>query len=764
MTTPKAISNFDELTNPTDDDLLFTTSSGSSYKITKANFLNSYNNSVETGYDSRPIGVAFGHNNSTIAYSVAIGLDNTAYGGEFFSVASAFGVNNNATGSGGFAAGFSNTASGYLMSTAVGFDNLASGFISTAIGGENNATNDFATAIGGENNATAYCATAIGNQNIAYNSCTAVGTNNNIDGYSAIAIGNRNSSSGDYTILAGYDNHTYSNDYTESDRSILIGTNNNIFGGGESDRCILIGNYNVAYDENSVVVGDSNRAEEQYSIAIGRSNNSTDYKTISFGNYNTASQYYSVAIGNENSASGGYSIAAGYDNSASGYCGVSIGTENSANGNYSTAIGNDCSSGGEHSMAIGYECDANYDHANAIGYNCNANAENSTAIGYNAETTVSGTVVIGGPIAIQSPIGYGDDANDFTRFGGVETTLMSDEIDFSLTANLLTNNYGQGHAYKIVPPGASFYMNEVGIIMTDVNNLAYEPEIEFGTEDALAYNVTRVAQATAEGTGTSITFSVTPFSDNTTIIAAVVIDTSADIDIDAIITAGPAQAYMTPIQNIGYSNLRVKLFRIANAPGYTDIVFNFASSVGAKGFVFEYSGLNYFDLIDNYNSHYDVGTAPTSGNISSSIDFTVPANLWLSVIANEQADELTSPTNSASIIHESAFGSYRVAVLELITNDTTDKTLAVTSANSAAFVTNTVVFNAILQGTNDVIEVMPTDIENKRRYRYTTLGDESGLPYHGHSFLWAGVTYPASYTEGGRVKGRIYWKGLLVSE
>ncbi|MHC4086575.1 MAG: LamG-like jellyroll fold domain-containing protein [Planctomycetota bacterium] len=125
-------------------------------------------------------------------YSIAGGRDANALGNGSV----AFGRQTQASGDYSFAAGYGTNATadefGLGMSTAIGVETTASGYISTAMGLQTTASAYISTAMGQRTTASGNVSTAIGNTTTA-------------SGFSSTAMGCGSEAAEDYSIAAGYD-------------------------------------------------------------------------------------------------------------------------------------------------------------------------------------------------------------------------------------------------------------------------------------------------------------------------------------------------------------------------------------------------------------------------------------------------------------------------------------------------------------------------------------------------------------------------------
>jgi hypothetical protein len=830
--TPKPISEFDELTTPTDDDLLITSSTGSSYKITRANFLGSFDNDVT--YTSS---LVFGQENIAESHSmVMFGSRNIAYGGES-EYSNVFGQDNNVDSSISTVSGTYNTVTGFNV-VASGFGNIVSGGESIGIGINNTSSDWGSLAIGRQNDAT-------GNTSIA------IGQNNNATAYCTVAIGNDNTAAGDYVICAGYDNVvdvSYDN-VSLGDYNTLIGSENYISGATYGyGRCTLIGNDNTAADnrvtavgrsnsgtaygaslfgnnneasgEKSIALGGDNNASGDYSTAAGYNNNATgeyssavggENNVISYGSsafglgnqvssnasiaagyfniinydsygsvaiglrnevyggagqsivagyYNLVNNYNSMAIGNNNETNSFNNSAVGYQNQTSGNNASAFGSRNTVSANYSSAIGYDCNVGGEWSLATGFHSSAQANSSNSIGYDCLANSSKTTAIGYKAKTTVQNTVNIGGPIIVRRGENLG--STDYEPYAGTEVVLMSDVVEFTEVKNILLNGVNVGQTYKVIPADSSFFINEVGVIITGVNNLAYDPMIEMGTEDNAEGDIQRVQEVAAGGTGTEITFSfANPAAATNKLVGICAVE--GTVAITATVNSN-AMTLRSTHQELG---MTVAVFTIDASTSYDSVTFSFDASGPARGIIIEYSGM-LSDYYQNISTGWATSTTLLVDEVSANLSGLNPQAVHLGIFLNSQSDPLSGATNGFTIINQASFGSgSTLAIAEKISIDDTIN-VSLTSDNNVPYLSMLVAMRGYIVSSQDVINTGLALTDPAEGTRYIFSGDNiggEGYPnvYNAHSFLWAGVTDAATVNEGGYLRGRFYWKGLLVA-
>ena len=120
--------------------------------------------------------------------------------------------------------------------------------------------------------------------------------------------------------------------------------------------------------------------------------------------------------------------------------------------------------------AVGYyskTCNNHY--AVALGNQSIAGAKHATAIGQYAKACIELTTNLAGPMIHKKDSGESY-CGDFLHFSSAETTLMTGEIDLKTTAC---------HTITI-PTGATFFINEAGVISTAVTSLTTQATFKIG--------------------------------------------------------------------------------------------------------------------------------------------------------------------------------------------------------------------------------------------------------------------------------------------
>ena len=112
--------------------------------------------------------------------------------------------------------------------------------------------------------------------------------------------------------------------------------------------------------------------------------------------------------------------------------------------------------------------------ATAVGYYSatDSAANYSSVFGSFARVNVACTVNIGGAVITKKDSGE-TTGGDFLQFAGTETTLMTKEIDLKTAAC---------HTMTI-PTNAKFWVNEMGVISTNINTMTTQPTIKIGCDD-----------------------------------------------------------------------------------------------------------------------------------------------------------------------------------------------------------------------------------------------------------------------------------------
>ena len=356
------------------------------------------------------------------------------------------------------------------------------------IGNDNTNTGTNAFVAGVCSEALGTCSSSFGTQTFACaNYSTAVGHNvcalaldSNAFGLSTQACGSNSVAVGRSVITCNSKSSAFGyGSQARCDESLAMG----FYAYGLGDRAIGIGyyscadaNYSIAvgyqakthavngsaYGRNSEACGTEATAVGNYtcataddSSAFGYHAKATDIHTTAVGYCSCATEDHASAIGNRAQATAGWSIAVGYLSCTSGASGTSLGHQSCSQGSSNTAVGY-CSS-------------TNSDHTSAFGYKTCACGAQSSAFGYCSQARIGCTTNISTPLIHKKDSGE-TLAGDFAHFSSAESTLMTKEIDLKTTAC---------HTITI-PAGATFFINEAGVISTCVDTLTTQVTFKIG--------------------------------------------------------------------------------------------------------------------------------------------------------------------------------------------------------------------------------------------------------------------------------------------
>ena len=187
--------------------------------------------------------------------------------------------------------------------------------------------------------------------------------------------------------------------------------------------------------------------------------------------------YDSCNVGGGSSVFGYRSCATGSLGTAVGYCSCAItnssasafGYKSIASGQLSSAIGYNASAISTSSTAVGYWAQASATSASAFGRTAVASAVNSIALGYCSVARIECTANIGGAMITKKDTGE-NESTSFYQYSSAEITLMTKNIDLKATG---TNDI-------TVPSGSTFYISEMGVIITEWSSVTTQPTIKIG--------------------------------------------------------------------------------------------------------------------------------------------------------------------------------------------------------------------------------------------------------------------------------------------
>lgn len=153
------------------------------------------------------------------------------------------------------------------------------------------------------------------------------------------------------------------------------------------------------------------------------------------------------SVGKGNTVTGTAAIAFGIQNEVSGDAAIGLGNWNTADGNYGIAIG----------------------------YNNTATGVVSLALGQAAVTRIQRTTNICPPI-----INRKDDGENsliaWESYCGVDVVVMSKEVDLKVVTDQTLTLYS----------GCHFFVNEVGVIVTEADTVSGQPSVRAGWTGTLA--------------------------------------------------------------------------------------------------------------------------------------------------------------------------------------------------------------------------------------------------------------------------------------
>lgn len=204
-----------------------------------------------------------------------------------------------------------------------------------------------------------------------------------------------------------------------------------------------------------------NEATETNGVAIGYLTESSGTSGVALGQESTANYTSSVSLGPWAVSTGTFSTAVGNSASASSY-GVAIGDSSSVVADEGISIG----SGAAVSAGAGWGQLAVGQYSSV-----NGSSSYSSAIGASSVNRISNSFVITGLSLVRK-----DDAEAATTeglfFTGSEAIVFSKEIDLKTLADDVS--------IITIPTGATFYPDEVGLVITSASGVTGQPDVSFG--------------------------------------------------------------------------------------------------------------------------------------------------------------------------------------------------------------------------------------------------------------------------------------------
>ncbi|MDP6584625.1 MAG: hypothetical protein QF535_08195, partial [Anaerolineales bacterium] len=245
---------------------------------------------------------------------------------------------------------------------------------------------------------------------------------------------------------------------------IASGTSANGMGFGvtaSGTNSTAVGHTAQALATSSTVIGyDSCAATSAtYSVAVGYCAKVSNTDTTAVGVASCAIQVGASAFGRSSCATRTGSTAIGYYTKA-------------ITSDYTTAVGGQSCATGLNATAMGRIAKAMANYSQAYGYYACTLAVNSTAIGFCSSARIANTTNITGALISKKDTGHADEteAAAFYQYSSAETTLMTKEIDLEVAAC---------HTITI-PAGATFWVNEMGVISTVVDTLTTQATVSIG--------------------------------------------------------------------------------------------------------------------------------------------------------------------------------------------------------------------------------------------------------------------------------------------
>lgn len=435
------------------------------------------NNSVGIGDEvliagNNSVGVG---RNVTVAGSGSVAIGSTVDAAGSGSVA--LGQGADASGDSAIAIGDGIEASGNLSIALGGSNFQVDGYRAIGIGWDGGVFGNYAIAIGNGKFNAGESSVSIGNYGTAaYSYGVTLGAFAYATGSGGTAIGAQ-SSAGSYRVAVGYSasaggtaaTAVGSQAIANGSSSVAIGADSNITG----DYVTSVGNANICSGNQSTLLG--------YRIQIGAANYAVAVGYFSGGGYKT------TAVGVFSEVQDDYSTAVGFAADAGGPGAVSIGYQSQAYADYAVAIGfrAETYSGSIGAIAIGYNAGVNNgDYALAIGYNAlvGSGFHYAIAIGFEAQPGALSVAHIAAPIvnvADHAGVAFGDAGERLRGFAGVEVVLMSKSYDLTDATPFDGGTLGTKD-FWVMPAGAKFYPDEVGIVTDAQNTVTTGPTASFG--------------------------------------------------------------------------------------------------------------------------------------------------------------------------------------------------------------------------------------------------------------------------------------------
>ena len=287
-------------------------------------------------------------------------------------------------------------------------------------------------------------------------------------------IGCDNTNTGTDAVVFGISSQATAGDATAVGRqAIACNSKASAFGFGSQARCaesLAVGFYAYGMGCRAIGIGYYSCADANYSVAVGYQTKTHAVNGSAYGRNSETCGPEATAVGNYTCATADDSSAFGYYAKATGACSTAVGNASLAPGSGSSAFGFGSCANCTGTTAVGYyskTCNDSY--AAAFGNQSIAYAKHATAIGQYAKACIELTTNLAGPMIHKKDDGE-TYCGDFLQFSSAETTLMTKEIDLKTTAC---------HTITI-PTGATFFINEAGVISTCVDTLTTQATFKIG--------------------------------------------------------------------------------------------------------------------------------------------------------------------------------------------------------------------------------------------------------------------------------------------
>ena len=286
-------------------------------------------------------------------------------------------------------------------------------------------------------------------------------------------IGCDNTNTGTDAVVFGISSQGTAGDATAVGRSVVAcNTKASAFGFGSQARgaeSLAMGFYAYGLHCRSIGIGYYSCADANYSIAVGYQAKTHAVNGSAYGRNSEVCGTEATAVGNYTCATADDSSAFGYQAKATGAYSTAVGHDAQATGNYSNAVGACNIASGSGSSAMGFSSCTTGTDSSAFGRIAKATANYSTAVGFQSYANIACTANISQPLIHKKDAGE-TTGGDFAQFSSAETTLMTKEIDLKTTAC---------HTITI-PTGATFFINEAGVISTAVTSLTTQATFKIG--------------------------------------------------------------------------------------------------------------------------------------------------------------------------------------------------------------------------------------------------------------------------------------------